>query len=225
MVSTDLIPRALPNAPNGYTPANVSCPSNRPSVRSAATLSQSEVDWLKKRRNETIQAMTDFLDRVSIPDFDAAKYIKDNEDNTTALPNIGIAVSGGGYRALMNGAGAIKAFDSRTKGSSDKGHLGGILQSATYLSGLSGGGWLVGSIYINNQTTITALETGEEGSAWDFTRSILEGPSKKGIEILNLVEYYKQILNAVDGKRKAGFEVSITDYWYVAKPPDLVFHC
>jgi lysophospholipase len=39
---------------------------------------------------------------------------------------------------MMNRAGAIAAFDNRTMGSTDKGHLGGILQATTYLSGLSG---------------------------------------------------------------------------------------
>jgi lysophospholipase len=58
----------------------------------------------------------------------------------------------GVYRAMMNGVGAIAAFDNRTTSSADKGHLGGILQTATYLSGLSGGSWVVGSLYMQNFT-------------------------------------------------------------------------
>ncbi|KAI1916749.1 Lysophospholipase 1 [Ophidiomyces ophidiicola] len=211
--SPDLIMRALPNAPNGYSPQGVSCPSNRPAVRSAATVSPSEADWLKERRKKTTAALTNFFSRVPITNFDAAGYIKNFAINASALPNIGIAVSGGGYRALMNGAGVLQAFDSRTKGSADNGHLGGLLQSATYLSGLSGGGWLVGSLYMNNDTTVTALGTGQKGSTWDFTRSILQGPAKRGSSILNTIDYYRQIMDTVDTKRNASFEVSITDYW------------
>ncbi|WEW59521.1 Lysophospholipase 1 [Emydomyces testavorans] len=213
LASNDVAVRALPNAPNGYTPESVTCPSTRPSVRSAATLSPNETNWLKQRRNKTTAALTDFFGHVSIANFDAAAYIKNNAGNTSALPNIAIAVSGGGYRALMNGGGAIQAFDSRTQGSTSQGQLGGLLQSATYLSGLSGGGWLVGSLYLNNDTTVTALETGQEGPAWDFTRSILEGPPKQGNSIVNTVDYYTQIMDTVDGKRNAGYQVSITDYW------------
>ncbi|EEH02551.1 lysophospholipase Plb1 [Histoplasma capsulatum G186AR] len=205
--------RALPNAPDGYTPAEASCGDSRPTVRSAATLSQNENLWLEKRRQKTTDAMKDFFGRVTIAGFDARSYIENNAKNISALPNVGIAVSGGGYRALMNGGGALKAFDSRTKNSTGPGQLGGLLQSATYLSGLSGGGWLVGSLYINNLTSVSELEADEDGSVWEFNNSILEGPTQKGIKLLNTVDYYKEIYDAVEGKKKAGFDVSLTDYW------------
>ena len=74
---------------------------------------------------------------------------------------------------MLNGAGGVKAFDSRSTGSTDQGNMGGLLQSATYISGLSGGGWLVGSIYTNNFTTVhDAVETKK---LWQFGESILEG--------------------------------------------------
>jgi lysophospholipase len=52
---------------------------------------------------------------------------------------------------MLNGAGAIAAFDNRTTSSTDKGDLGGIVQAATYLSGLLGGSWVVGSLYVQNR--------------------------------------------------------------------------
>jgi lysophospholipase len=77
---------------------------------------------------------------------------------------------------MLNGAGAIAAWDSRSPGSNDTGNLGGLLQSATYLSGLSGGGWLVGSIFTNNFTTVQgALNS---GTIWQTQNSILEGRSR-----------------------------------------------
>lgn len=207
--------RALPNAPNGYAPATVDCPANRPSVRSASKLSSNETDWLHKRRGKTTSAMKKFFGHASIPNFDAAGYIDKISGNSSDVPNIGIAVSGGGYRALMNGAGAIKAFDDRTDNSTAKGQLGGLLQSATYVAGLSGGGWLVGSIFVNNFTSISSLQTHEDGAVWQFGNSIFEGPDSGGIQLLDSASYYHDIVDAVNAKNDAGFPTTITDYWYV----------
>lgn len=157
--------------------------------------------------------MRALLNRLSISGFDADGFFDDNANNVSALPNIAIAFSGGGYRALQNGAGAMAAFDSRTDNSTSPGHIGGLLQSATYVSGLSGGAWLTGSIFINNFTTVTALRDDNTGSVWNFADSITEGPAQEGIQILNTAQYYTNIENSVDGKRDAGFETTVTDYW------------
>jgi lysophospholipase len=157
--------------------------------------------------------MKTLLGRLNITDFDAPSYIQNHAKNASALPNIGIAVSGGGWRALLNGAGAIEAFDSRTPKSTTAGHLGGLLQSSTYLAGLSGGSWLVGSIFMNNFSTVTALRNNKPGSLWEFGNSILEGPDTGGIQVLDTVEYYTTLIHEIDGKSDAGFEITITDIW------------
>lgn len=203
----------MPNAPDGYAPADVNCPNNRPKVRSAEKLSPQEQSWLESRRNNTATAMKDLFGHLSVGDFDAVSYINRVSSNVTALPNIGIAVSGGGYRALMNGAGALKAFDSRTEGSTESGHLGGLLQSATYLSGLSGGGWLVGSLYVNNYTSVSEIQADDTGSLWEFGNSIFQGPEDEGIGFVNTIDYYTDILDVVGRKADAGYDTSITDYW------------
>ena len=120
------------------------------------------------------------------------------------LPNIAIAVSGGGYRACLNGGGAVQAVDSRESNSTADGHLGGLLQSATYLAGLSGGGWLVGSIYVNNFTTVSGLlNNGNSSSLWQFQNSIFQGPATGGIQPLDTAEYYSTIYDEVKGKNDA----------------------
>jgi lysophospholipase len=146
----DLLRRALPAAPDGYTPARVPCPNPAPSVRKPVDLGPDEASWLRKRRAKTLGPMRDFLNRAGIDGFDAGAYVDRHAEDVGQLPNIGIAVSGGGYRAMLNGAGALAAFDARTEGATAKGHLGGLLQSASYVSALSGGGWLVGSMWVNN---------------------------------------------------------------------------
>lgn len=158
--------------------------------------------------------MKTFLDRLNITGFDAATYISDNSNNATALPNIGIAVSGGGYRAMLNGAGAIKAFDNRTTNATASGHLGGLLQSATYLSGLSGGSWLVGSIYMNNFTTIGALQGDPSDTVWELQETVFEGPAKSSaFSFVSTAEYFVDLNDQVDSKESAGYPTSITDYW------------
>jgi lysophospholipase len=196
--------RALPDAPNGYTPARVQCPFANPSVRNATELSQNETQWLEKREGKRLRDMQNLLARLNISDFNATQYFTSFQPSS--LPNIGIAFSGGGYRALLNGAGAFAAFDERTKDSTAPGQLGGLLQSATYVSGLSGGSWLVGSIYTNNFTTVTALLNDNTSGVWNFNKSVLKGPTGDK-------DYYRQLFDTIDGKEDAGFPVSITDYW------------
>ena len=207
--------RASPDAPDGYKPATVDCPSDRPAIRDASSLSPEETSWLPTRRNNTISAMKDLLSRLNITGFDAEGYINNNANNASALPNIGIAVSGGGYRALSNGAGALAAFDNRTANSTAPGMLGGLLQSATYLAGLSGGGWLVGSLYVNNFTSVQTIQnttTDASGDLWQFGNSILKGPSSS-IQALGSADYYAKLVDEVGGKDSAGYDISITDYW------------
>ncbi|CAK7230681.1 Lysophospholipase 1 [Sporothrix bragantina] len=111
----------------------------------------------------------------------------------------------------MNGAGALAAFDSRTPNSTGSGQLGGLLQAATYLSGLSGGSWLVGSLYQQNFTSVDSIlyASGKPLSQlWQFNESILEGPAT-----LSTVQYYRQLFDSVQAKEDAGFNTTITDYW------------
>ncbi|KAF2837473.1 lysophospholipase [Patellaria atrata CBS 101060] len=213
---SDVLKRASPQAPDGYAPAPVDCPSTRPSIRTAGRLSDQESEWLDQRRPKTITALRDLLGRLDIDGFDADSYFQTHSSNSSDLPNIGIAMSGGGYRALMNGAGAVAAFDNRTPNSTSKGHLGGLLQSATYFAGLSGGGWLVGSLYSNNFTSVQSImdtNPDHSGSLWQFDNSILEGPDTGGIQLFSTAGYYDDIVTAVNDKTDAGFNTSLTDLW------------
>jgi len=159
--------------------------------------------------------MREFLGRLNITGLDTNKYIDDHANNASALPNIAIAASGGGYRAMLNAAGIVQAFDSRTENSTGPGQLGGLLQSTTYLAGLSGGSWLVGSLYTNNFSSISdILGYGGDGSSlWQFENSIFEGPKTGSIQILDSVGYYVSIRDSVDDKSDAGFDTTFTDYW------------
>ena len=207
--SSSLAIRALPNAPNGYTPTFVDCPADRPSARSAASLSPQESTWLKTRRKNTVPAMQNLLKKINIPNFNVNQYFSTHGNNESALPNIGIGVSGGGWRALQCGAGALQAFDSR----SNPGKLGGLLQSSTYLAGLSGGAWLVGSLFMNNFSTITAIRGAPTGDLWQFDTSVIEGPKADHLQTISTLKYLGDLLDDVGDKDNAGFETTITDIW------------
>jgi lysophospholipase len=191
----------------------VPCPSPPPTVRSAASgLSPNETSWLQARRNNTIPEMRTLLSRLNIPGFDVNTYFDSYQSNTSMLPNIGIAISGGGYRSCLTGGGAIQEFDSREEGSTAAGHLGGLLQSSTYVAGLSGGSWLVGSIFVNNFTTISGLLN--SSTVWQFQYPVYEGPGGGGVlQALDSGEYFADIFGEVKGKQDADFNISITDYW------------
>lgn len=202
--------RALPNSPSGnYSPQVVPCPSTSPTIRSAASgLGQDEKSFLSKRRAAVVQPMTDFMRRANIAGFDAQSYLS----NASAVPNIAIAFSGGGYRALMNGAGFVSAADDRTPGTTAAGGIGGLLQSATYVAGLSGGGWLVGSLYSNNFSSVTDIQ--QNANLWQFQHSVFVGPaSGGGLGVLRTAEYWNDVHEQVDEKSDPGYETSVTDYW------------
>lgn len=79
-----------------------------------------------------------------------------------AGPTVGLAVSGGGYRAALVGAGTFNAFDQRNSSAVQAG-TGGVLQLASYMAGLSGGSWFVSSLAVNNIPPIQDLVLGGNG--------------------------------------------------------------
>ncbi|KAK9370661.1 lysophospholipase catalytic domain-containing protein [Lipomyces kononenkoae] len=194
--------RSLSGSAN-YTPTHTTCPSGS-LVRYASTgLSSEESQYVEARQNNTRDALVNLLDRIGLDNFDAASFIGSN----TSI-KIGLTFSGGGYRAMLSGAGFLAAADDRTVNSTNNGHIGGLLQASTYLAGLSGGNWLVGSVVLNNFTTIQALQA--DTVVWDFSNSLL---SPKGANVTAENAYYNLVADQVSGKGDAGFQVSLTDYW------------
>ncbi|KAI9817374.1 MAG: Lysophospholipase 1 [Thelocarpon impressellum] len=214
LTEVEALKRGLPDSPTGgYGPAEEDCPVLRPAIRDATFMSPEEGSWLELRRAKALDPLKDFLRRAGLEDFDTDAYIEDRRNDASALPNIAIAASGGGYRAMLNGGGALKAFDSRVAGTTSKGGLGGLLQAATYVTGLSGGSWLVGSMFVNNFSSIADLQSAETGSIWELSRDIIVGPKSPGLEVVNVAKYWSKIVLEVGKKLARGFPVTITDYW------------
>ncbi|KAG0656125.1 Lysophospholipase 1 [Maudiozyma exigua] len=201
---------------NGYAPATVNCNSNITLTRNATDLSESESNWLAKKDVLTKEALQSFLTRSSQNFTD--KSILDSlfkNSNISDIPRVGIAASGGGYRAMFGGAGMLAAMDNRTVGANEHG-LGGLLQGATYLSALSGGSWMTSTIVFNNWTSVQDIlyqMSDSNNSIWNTAQSPF---TPGGTNSTITTERYRNITTAIDEKRDAGFPVSLADVWGLA---------
>jgi lysophospholipase len=175
---------------NAYAPITTTCPST-PLVRPASGgIGASEQAYFTARKAKADPALKAWLTKVG---FTAApkKY-----------PSVGLTVSGGGYRSMLEGAGVIQGLDSRDS----KLSTAGLYQALTYQAGLSGGAFLLGSVAGNNWPTISSLQTGLWNSA--LNAGII-APGGGLATIFNDA----QILADIDAKDDAGFTPTLTDPW------------
>ncbi|KZT02374.1 FabD/lysophospholipase-like protein [Laetiporus sulphureus 93-53] len=207
----------------GICPDLVPCPAGVSLVRKAGftnqSLSDEETAYISARTAEVIpQAWSSYLTTLlgsnvsALPDYVPA--ILNGSYGTEAYPNFSIATSGRGYRAAAFGAGVLNALDGRNDTSVRAG-TGGLLQAAIYLSGLSGGGWLVASLAQADFLSLPELVfgptvTSAEGWGEWLTDIDLADPSNS---TLVDVEYRLEAIAEVLGKLERGFPVSITDSW------------
>lgn len=130
---------------------------------------EEEQVYIHHRRKLTDLALMDFFSRNQIPSFDYEDFL-----NGLAKPiTIALALSGGGYRAMLTGGGVMTAYDSRTPNSTKEGSLGGLLQSLSYIGGISGGSWLVMSNLINDFRPTNEFK--DDPNSWALQDQLLEG--------------------------------------------------
>ncbi|XBW34739.1 hypothetical protein QEN19_000306 [Hanseniaspora menglaensis] len=205
---------ALSAATSVYQPTFVSCPSNSSSlIRSSSGLSSKESEWVSKRDAITEPILKSFLSQQLANSTLDKVFSDDNEQK----PKVAFAVSGGSYRAMLAGAGMLSAFDNRTNDNNGAGKLGGLLQSATYLAGLSGGNWLTTSLAFNDWISVQDIVDqikSDNSSLWNITNSILApfGAAEPMEDLLR----WATIRTDIQNKEDAGFPVSIIDLWGLA---------
>ncbi|KAL2002180.1 hypothetical protein VTN02DRAFT_477 [Thermoascus thermophilus] len=173
----------------GYAPIHTTCPTT-PLVRPATGLSDAEAKYREERKQVADEALKTWLAKTN------PGFLYDN-----GLPTLALAVSGGGYRSLLVGAGVIQGLDERDSNISTS----GLYQALTYHSGLSGGSWLLSSLAGNNYPTITTLKE----SLWKqaFHDSLLIP------DHLLVAEAYGSIIADLTAKDLAGFPPTLTDPW------------
>ncbi|KAI0313929.1 phospholipase B [Amylostereum chailletii] len=200
------------DSPDAYQPSTkVGCPDTNTLLRTftpgSPALNPQEVDYVSQRQTNVIPNEW----RNWLGDGSGIGY------NLTAFegrfPNVSISISGGGYRAAQYGAGVVSALDSRNSSSKAAG-TGGLLQVASYFSGLSGGSWLTGSLYLNNWPTVPDMifGNGNDLSGWLLDLSL---PTPGGRNILNRDnrDFYDTVLDSAQLKLDVGLNTSITDIW------------
>lgn len=199
-----------------YEPSFVSCPSNSSNlIRTEGGLSNEETAWIAKRDAVTEPLLKSYLSQQLNDTSSLSKIFSDDNDQK---PKIAFAVSGGSYRAMLSGAGMLSAFDNRTNNNNGAGKLGGLLQSATYLAGLSGGNWLTTSLAFNDwisvQEIVDQVKNNNGSSLWNITNSILApfGAAEPMEDLLR----WATIRTDIQNKEDAGFPVSIIDLWGLA---------
>jgi lysophospholipase len=101
-------------------------------------LGQNEANYIAQKAAKSTSSWHAYLTQVGLSELDIANFTAGTPPVAgETLPNIGIAMSGGGIRALIGGAGILDAFDNRNPEAVDAG-TGGILQLSNYITGLSG---------------------------------------------------------------------------------------
>jgi lysophospholipase len=214
-----LLVRGQAAASTANTPKIGKCPSGFSLVRQAdpsskQSLSPSELGYIQARKSDVLpNAWKAYLanvqnTNVSLPDY--VSCILNGEGNN--LPNLGIATSGGGYRAAIFGAGVLNALDGRNSSAVSTG-TGGLLQSATYLTGLSGGSWLLTSLIQANFPPFQELIFGSnsyDGYAGWLPQFGLVSPTNDSTQSQ---EFIAGLIAEIKGKHDAGFPVTIADLW------------
>ncbi|KAI0314922.1 phospholipase B [Amylostereum chailletii] len=194
-----------------YAPAtNQPCPSD-PLIRVFTPQNQSlhprEAEYVNTRLTQIIpDAWQDWVGDGSSIGYD----IKAFGGNFT---KIGIAVSGGGYRAAQFGAGVVSGLDARNESAKAAG-TGGLLQVSSYFAGLSGGSWLTGSLYANDFPTVKDMVFGNGGdlSGWLLDLD-LATPNGDNVFDDENQHFYGSIVWSIMAKAQKGIDTSLTDPW------------
>ncbi|EGG00182.1 uncharacterized protein MELLADRAFT_112094 [Melampsora larici-populina 98AG31] len=240
-----------------YAPKLVPCPKDfkarTASSRDSKTqeLAPEEVNYIDARRSQVLpEAYNSYITNVERyvsglrePGTVLPSYVSRilSSKNQTALPRMSFAIAGGAYRGDQRktnrcefAAGAIFAaavmnvFDGKNVTSASSG-LGGVLNAADYITGLSGSAWLLISWMQSELSPLFDLVLGAkrmgrenpELSGW-LTQYGLLNPTD-ALESNTFAErmhnrwlqtvYWTRLILQVNSKRFAGFPIGIVDLW------------
>lgn len=203
--STTLVTALAATATANYAPIQVQCPTDVNISRSADGLRSEEADYISERHKKTSKAYREYIGGLGIKARGDNSFDSDSFLNETT-PKLAIAAAGGGFRAMLIGAGVIAALDNRVNKDDNKN--GGFLQSSDYLAGLSGGAWLVGSLVLNDWPTVPEIQA--DPNVWYLNKSMV-GSLDPGS--MNTVGLFAKVLADTTSKLAAGYQTSLTDQW------------
>lgn len=192
------------NLSESYTPIYVDCPKDVIHYTRSASqgLNPAEEIWLHERKEVAASALSEYLVRANMKEFDIDKYISGlNSSQFNAVPGIGLAVSGGGYASAIMGSGVIRALDGRENISNAAG-TGGLLQAMSFVSGQSGGSWVTMSYAV--------AEFPVSENLLDYWQPQIDRFNAKtnGTHAATVESIFEDIA----AKYRAGFNVSVADF-------------
>lgn len=192
--------------PFAYAPTATLCPTGT-WARSAGSLGAAEKTYVRERQEKTNAALVSFLELCNLVGFNPSAFVANvsSERNIT----IAIAISGGSYRSQFVGAGALLATDGRVDKANSMG-LGGLMQASTYVTSLSGGSWLVGSLACNDWISVSQILDGTY-KLWDISTTFLL--PKGWFDIIGNTAVYADMIISIKSKLLAGFPTSFVDVW------------
>ncbi|TEB37562.1 phospholipase B [Coprinellus micaceus] len=207
------IPEILQQSVTDYAPlTNVECPdiSTHPLLRTWTSQEQAlhpqEAEYIDSREKNVLpKAWKEWLGDGSRLGYDLAAF-------EGKWPRVGIAIPGGGLRAAQYGGACLEALDARNDSAKGAG-TGGLLQVSSYMTGLSGGSWVTGSLFFNGWPTLEKLVFGSDGlHGW-----MLDIPfvTPDGINLFSDENqwFFGSILWSVMAKAQAGIDTSMVDPW------------
>lgn len=187
---------------DNIAPYYVECPKDFQLVRGLHGISQAEYEWVHGRKAVAADAFSDYLIRLNITGFDVQTYTKMiKQDPDYNMPVLAWATSGGGWRSAFSGVAGLRALDSATPGANEQ-KVGGLLQSLTYIAGLSGGSFPTTSYPLSNYPSIDEMV-----ASWQVNVDRFSGDP--GTEnSVPVGDYFTQIVP----KFEAGFNISAVDF-------------
>ncbi|EDO15579.1 hypothetical protein Kpol_487p12 [Vanderwaltozyma polyspora DSM 70294] len=135
-------------------PYEVECP-NYPLIREAKNeLCWEEKLYLQENLKHTSKHLTQFLKSLNHSMFNERiiHYIERDR------PRIGLAISGGGYRSMLTGTGFLQEMENI-----------GLYNCLNYVSGLSGGSWVLMDLVLHNFEVKNLIKD------WNLNDSLLRG--------------------------------------------------
>ncbi|TRY60476.1 hypothetical protein DNTS_028910 [Danionella cerebrum] len=142
-----------------------------------------EKNFLQKRRKAVSQALQKVLNLTSAPD-------------PSTVPVVAVVCSGGGSRALTSTYGTLKGLQKIQ-----------VLESVSYITGVSGATWALSSIYEDPNWSRNDIDKSIESLKNELSKTILSLFSKEQLQL------YREKMNE---REKQGYLVSLIDMWGLA---------
>ncbi|GAB1603689.1 cytosolic phospholipase A2-like isoform X2 [Argonauta hians] len=154
--------------------------NQKPDLRYGLCLCDEEKDYLMNRKCRVYETLSNLLED------DAPRNIEE-------VPNIAVIGSGGGFRAMVGFSGVISAL-KKSK----------ILDSVTYLGGLSGSSWYVSTLYSHNKWPDNPIQEIHDELKVNIEPSL--------VWLLKPNSVYRYI-DRIMIKKRTGQPVSFTDFF------------